>query len=412
MSEQGSGQQSRWWRRGRDQAQQAARAAHGVAAEAMMTLDAELRDVPTLISAHEDLVAARRHKNRPVEKTALSLEWAELSSMADEAIGCFLEPLGRFDPKADLEEAQALRFQTEFTHAAHAMTDLVLPRVRQFLARFDTELSAARSLTVSAPHKFNAAVAALNSAQQALTSAESSLVAAMEHATAAEEAMKSRQWTEAGRRSDAASAIAQDVLTRAQAIPQRVQDVKNKVMSLRTRKEALETQHSRLHPLMSQLRREFTYGSWQHIADVPGRAEKDLAVVTEGLAELDRMLAVNPLDVSAIEVRVREVRAAAKAIGEYVEAAQELLHKLKAVAADPEVVLGPVRRNAVDVRRFIDRLSPDARQRYSLPYDGLARRIDALASSTKVVNPDWGKVLEEAEQITMNLDLLVRTARS
>lgn len=421
MSSENSDSQPRWWRRSRDLALHAARESRSSAAEAMFDLDTLQRDLPALMSAHADGLRLRQRAGQgPMSDPTLN-DWSQVSTRTEAVMTEFLDLDSQFDREKDYEESEANRYRVAFDEISSRMRALT-PQVQQFRNRHEDALLAAHNRTLAIPRALQEAEASLGEAKhsyaqmQTLGLTDSTVADSYGEAAArmeaAKQALARKEWTTAARDADAAKSLAHQVAARLSGLEKQAQEVHNGYLSVRTRRDALQTQADRLPPIMSELRRRYTAGSWQHLDDAPGRVSAAIATVNEGLTRLGAALKANPLDVPKAAALLRQVRAAASDVDSIIRSAVDTLRRLDEVSADPETLLVAVRRKTIDARRFLANLPSEKAQRFTYTFDNIAARTDRLVASTKKPHPDWGQVIEEAKSIEDALDAMIRTARS
>lgn len=420
MTDQHSTASVRWWRRNRDLALQAVQAAHAAAGEAMLGVDALQRDLPGLVATHQ-AGGTEVRTGRGSSPNLVTREWEPLAARINQVMSRYLDVDARYDRDADLDEGTARSLTAQFEAVTAELRALVAP-LEQFRARHQDVLAAAHNLTLAAPRTVQEAQAAVQAARRTLDEArqqglvdpglDTALTEAAGKLAQAHTLVEQRSWAAAQQAAAAAGSTARAVQTKAARLPEEAAKVRRGFASVRTRREALQTQHDRLAPVMSDLRRRYTYSSWKHIDDAPARIDAALDTVTDGLARLERALAQVPLEVPAATLLLQQIRAAASEVDAILKTATGTVARLDAVAADPERLLVDVRRKTVDARRFLAGLPADRAPRYASTLDSLAARTERLAAAARGSRPDWGAIIAEAEAIEAGLDAMIRTARS
>ena len=423
MSEQVQG---RWWRRGRDESLHAAREAGAQAAEAMYDLDLLYKDLPAIMRAYEQSTlgmraAAASGRSDSNTSRRFWVDWRALSGPVDAAIAAYLDLDASFRREFDYEEAQAASFRDRFDRVAQQMREQK-PNVDQFRTHHDDALLAARNDMLAGPRRVleaeqaqqvaGAAVAAMANSGLVDPVAEQALRSANTDLSVARAALSDQHWAEASVQAAAATATFSRVTERYRSVAERAEKVRSGFRSVSTRREGLYTQHERLAPVMSDLRRRYTYGSWKHVDGAPARIDTAMARVDAGITALGAALRATPLDVPGVEALLADIRTEAAAVQAIWREATDTVERLDAVSADPELLLVAVRRKALDARRFLSALPVEQAHRFAYTFDSLAARTENLAEQAKGAHPDWGQVIAEADAIEAGLDAMLRTVRS
>lgn len=421
MSVQGVEGQPRWWRRNRDLALSAARESRSMAAEVMYELDLLQKDLPALMRAHHDGQASHQRQGRTVSPDTVTREWEQLSERVDPVIAEFLDLDAAYNRDRDYEEHEAAAHQEKFEQVTAKMRQ-VIPALERFRNAHDDVLQSAHNTTLAAPRILDEAAAFLTQAQQAFAHTKSlglsdpTVTDTYRQATTkmdeAKAALSRKEWSVAVRLAETAKSLSKDAATRLSALEQQASEVRTGYLSARTRRDALQTQHDRLPPVMSELRRRYTYPSWKHVDDAPKRIDAAMEGVNAGLRSLESALAQDPLDVPAAVLLLRQIRTAASDVDAVLRSATDTLARLDEVSSDPDTLLVQIRRKTVDARRFLAGLPDEKSQRFTYTFDSLATRTERLALLTHERHPDWGSVIAEAAAIEQGLDAMIRTARS
>lgn len=410
----------RWWRRSRDLAQQQARAARADAAQAMSHLESLEVDLNELSEIDAAAAAARAGADRIGFTTALSQEWDRISVETGIPALQFYELDAAYDAGVDHEEDEARRVAAGFAAAAARLRELV-PEVERFRATHADALAAAAAIRDDTPGlvdqaevtKTEASLALAAASRQGLRDPDASdaLVRASTLIGTARAAADDRRWVDAHTAATGAVTAAAEARALAADLPERAERIRTGHLSLRTRRDAIRTQQARLPEVMSQLRRRYTIDAWRSVDGAPERVAAALKQVEDGLVELDRLVAQQPLDVPAGTALLTSVRTAINDANEDLRAATDRLQRLDSLAEDPELLLERLRRRLVDARRFVSALPGSDPHRYGPTLDALARRTEQLREQVGATRPDWGAVITEADAVEAGLDSMIRTAR-
>lgn len=413
------GSEPRWWRRSRDLSLRALSNAHSAAAEAFFEVDLLHKDLPDLMKAHEQVRASGAGRGTTPDPAAR--DWDRLAERVDGVVMAYLELDGQYRRERDYEEGEANRLAESFTAVARDLSGLTRP-LQEFRDRHGATLEGARNQVLQAPRLIEASTTVLRQTLtefervQSLGLTDPSVVASCREAHTLLEAAKAsagrQEWTTASREAERAAAIAKDASQRVATIEEQARKVRDGFTSVRTRREALQTQHDRLAPVMSDLRRRYTYNSWKHVDEAPKRIAEALKIVESGLVKLEAALKVNPMDVPAATDLLRQVRASASDVDAILREAQDTVRELDEVSKDPQALLSRVQTKSRDARRFLQGLPKERADRYAYTFDALVHRTEALAQALRKTSPDWGHIISEAKSIETGLESMVLTARS
>ncbi len=382
------------------------------------SLEADLVEL-TAIDAE---VAARRASVDPIGfSTPLSAEWDALTVQAGMVMLEYYELNAGYDPRADYEEQHAVRLDVGFSRASSQISEL-LPLFVEFRERHADALGKALALREEVPTLMATAEEHLTGAAHALGTASaarltdrqawSSHATASQQLAAASNAAKDRKWVEAHACAEAAVVASREASERADALPGSAKAVRTGALSARTRRDAQRTRHEGLPAVMSQLRRKYTYDSWQHIENAPRQIDFARRAVDDGLTALDELLRIQPLDVPAAAAVLASVRAAAGDVDAGLQSAVDLLVRLDAIAADPEALLSAVRRKTIDARRFLSGLPASKAERFTTTFNNISARTDQLAVAAREERPNWGALAAEADAVELALDAMINSART
>lgn len=411
----------RWWRRSRDLALAAARAAHADASRAMVHLESLEVDLTELSAIDAAAVARRTGAERVGFTSPLAEEWDQLSVLTGIPALEFYEVNAAYDPTADHEEADAQRYAQRFAAVAGQLRDL-LPEVEGFRTRHAAALDEALALRDAVPDLISSAASALKEAGLALAGASNAGLedpaarAAHSRATTdlgtARTAADERRWVDAHAAASRAGVDARAARGLADTLAERAAQVRNGFLSVRTRRDALRNQQPRLDEAMSQLRRGYTLPTWKHVENAPTVVTEGLRRVDEDLAALERLLGARPLVVTDAADLLGGVRTTITDADRELRAAVDLVARLDAISSDPQRTLADLQRRLVDTRRFVAGRSAAEAARMSPTLDKLASRAEALGAAVSARRPDWGAVKSEIESIGAALDAMIRNARN
>ncbi|MFE7772625.1 hypothetical protein ACFU5O_01735 [Streptomyces sp. NPDC057445] len=408
----GGGGRARWFG-GRGESQRAeAQAAKDAAAAAFYELDTAQRDLRIsieTISAVDSSPDARR----VVE------EFAALGRRIDEVSHGYIKAVDAHDlDRDDLDASVAARARTELTSAKDE-----LERVKGELERFAQGLG---PLLDKAETQLARLAPAVERARQALLSASNALDSvrgsglraddlAARLAALAPELTKLNEG--AGRhgvadtlqRADRVVRDAEAVRTEAERLPERAAEIDKRLVSLRTRAEALTTRAGGVEPVLSELRRRFTVACWQDLQPVPAQAAENVRRAEEKLKEAGQARDEQRWpDATAL---LGTVRSLLNSTDEAVSAAGDRLHRLDAVAKDPEQEIQRTRFAIRDAQRLAmaGRSTPDPR--HARPLDDSVARLDRAVAGLEGRHPDYWHFLTETEAVRQTVAHVVEQIR-
>ena len=395
----------RWWRRRRDLALAAARAAQARAAVALLELDTAQRSA----FSHLDFLAN-------VEAGAIArrirLAWAPVSNAADAAIHAYLEALDRWDVTSDLELEEAAAAAAAFEGHAAAMS-AVLVDIGAFSERFTPDfVSVTRSLDQLRARR-SAAEEALAQTRAALAEAEARgliarrarglLETALAHLRVVQEGPVVHGMDTVLQACGDAVAAAHEAAHDVEKLPELRRQVQTSAASLRTRLAAVQWRAERgSEQEMRALRRGYAEGCWRDLEDDAKRVSDALADAQHDLDSA--LLAASDAEQRWEEARSRLTRArealgAAEAV---VDAPRHRLVLLERVSADPGAVHARARFAVRDAQKLL--MSGPFDDRHAHALDALAARLDGAQRLLERTHPDW---LAYAQ----NLDAIIDEAR-
>ena len=146
----------RWWRRGRDQAQVAAREAAGRAAQALIDLDREQT------AAAEGVQMLTSVDTGPAARQ-VAAAWEPVREQANHAVAAYMAAVSAGDLDSDPEEAVA-RHAAQALHGSAEQLAHAVVAVRRFLEHAGRPLQQARSAHAAVPDRLHAARVAVTTA--------------------------------------------------------------------------------------------------------------------------------------------------------------------------------------------------------------------------------------------------------
>ncbi|WP_338703576.1 hypothetical protein V2W30_12345 [Streptomyces sp. Q6] len=392
---------TRRWFGGRAENQRAeAQAAKDAAAAAFYELDTAQRDLRIsieTITAVDDSPAARRAVT----------DFEQLGRRIDEVSGQYITAVDAHDlDRDDLEASAAVRARTELTQAKDQLgrTKQDLDRFAQglgpLLGKAETQLARLAPAVERARQSLLAATTALDATRQAGLKADD---LAGRLATLGPELTKLNQG--AGRhgvpetleRADRVARDAEAVRAEAERLPERAAEIDRRLVSLRTRAQALQTRAGQVDPVLSELRRRFSAACWQDLQNVPALAAENVRQAETKLAEARTAREAQRWpDATSL---LSTVRALLNSTDESVSAASDRLHRLNAVAKDPQQEVDRTRFAIRDAQRLAmaGRSTPDPR--HARPLDDSVARLDRALAGLEGRHPDYWHFLTETEAV-------------
>jgi hypothetical protein len=413
MSTAFAGGGTRRWFGGRAESQRAeAQAAKDAAAAAFYELDTAQRDLRIsieTITAVDDSPAARRAVT----------DFQQLGTRIDEVSGQYITAVDAHDlDRDDLEASVATRARADLTQAKDQLT-----RTKQDLDRFARGLGpllgkAETQLARLAPSVERARQALLAATTALDTVRESGLTAddlAGRLAALAPELTKLNQGAgqhgvpETLERAERVARDAESVRAQAERLPERAAEIDRRLVSLRTRAQALTTRAGQVEPVLSELRRRFAAACWQDLQGVPDQAVENVRQAETKLAEARAARdAQRWPDATSL---LSTVRALLNTTDESVSAAADRLHRLNAVAKDPQQEIDRTRFAIRDAQRLAmsGRSTPDPR--HARPLDDSVARLDRAVAGLEGRHPDYWHFLTETEAVRQTVGRVVTQIR-
>lgn len=181
--------------------------------------------------------------------------------------------------------------------------------------------------------------------------------------------------------------LAEEALHLATDLPRRVRSLATRVPSLTTRVEALRTRAAGVPEAMGGLRREFSLGNWKDIAD----RERDISTLldqaTTRIRDLRRLHEGG--DTAAALAQLDRVEQTLREAESVVDGPRDRLSELRAVRADPEKLLAPVRFRLRDARYLIMRGRTVPPQPWAGRLDSAAAELHRIEDTLQVNHPDY-----------------------
>ncbi|MGW6137164.1 hypothetical protein ACWFRM_06070 [Streptomyces sp. NPDC055144] len=401
----------RWFGRGESQRAEA-QAAKDAAAAAFYELDTAQRDLRIsieTITAVDDSPAARRTVS----------DFEALGRRIDEASLQYITAVDAHDlDRDDLEASVASRARAELSRATDELT-----KVKLDLDRFSQGLG---PLLGKAETQLARLAPAVERARQALLAASNSLDAvrgaglkaddlAARLAALGPELTRLNQGAgqhgvpETLERAERVARDAEAVRAEAQRLPERAAEIDRRLVSLRTRAQALTTRAGQVEPILSELRRRFTAPCWQDLQHVPERAAENVrqAELKLGEARAARDEQRWPDATS----RLSTVRALLNTTDEDVSAASDRLHRLNAVAKDPQQEIDRTRFAVRDAQRLAMSGRSTPEPRHARPLDDSVGRLDRAVAALEGRHPDYWHFLTETEAVRQTVARVVTQIR-
>ncbi|MFJ9036022.1 hypothetical protein ACIRF8_05475 [Streptomyces sp. NPDC102406] len=413
MSTAFAGGGTRKWFGGRAESQRAeAQAAKDAAAAAFYELDTAQRDLRIsieTITAVDDSPAARRAVG----------DFEQLGARIDEVSGQYITAVDAHDlDRDDLEASVASRARADLTQAKDQLT-----RTKQDLDRFarglgpllgkaETQLARLAPSVERARQALLAATTALDAVRRSGLKADDlagRLAALGPELTKLNQGAGQHGVPETLERAERVARDAESVRAEAERLPERAAEIDRRLVSLRTRAQALTTRAGQVEPVLSELRRRFTAPCWQDLQGVPELAAENVRQAETKLAEARAARdAQRWPDATAL---LSTVRALLNATDESVSAAADRLHRLNAVAEDPQQEIDRTRFAIRDAQRLAmaGRSTPDPR--HARPLDDSVARLDRAVAGLEGRHPDYWHFLTETEGVRQTVGRVVAQIR-
>ncbi|KUF20047.1 hypothetical protein AT728_28075 [Streptomyces silvensis] len=389
-----------------------AQAAKDAAAAAFYELDSAQRDLRISI---ETIAAV---DSSPAARKAAG-DFEAFGRRIDEVSHQYITAVDAHDlDRDDLEASAAARARTELTQAKDALgtTKRDLDRFTQDLAplldKAETQLARLAPAVERARQTLLAATTALDAVRTAGLKADDlagRLAALAPELTKLNQGAGQHGVPDTLHRADRVVRDAEAVRAEAERLPERARDIDRRLVSLRTRAQALTTRSEQVQPILSELRRRFTAACWQDLQRVPEQAAQSVRQAETKLTEAQRARDDQRWpDATAL---LSTVRALLNSTDEAVSAAGDRLHRLNAVAKDPQAEIERTRFAVRDAQRLAmaDRQKPDPR--HARPLDDSVARLDRAVAALDGRHPDYWHFLTETEAVRTTVARVVAQIR-
>lgn len=404
----------RWWRRGRDQAQAAAREAVGRAAQALIELDRE-----QTAAAEGVRMLTSVDTGRDAQRVAR--DWEPVREQANQAVAAYMSAVAAADLDSDLEEPVASHAAQALHTSAEQMAHAVVA-VRRFLEHAGRPIQQARAAYAAVPDRLHAAQVAVTSAARAVDAAKAAGYLAREATDLLHHARSALAELDRGVERlglqgtlDGSAQVIQlsgQAEADATALPGRAQALAQRITAARTFLQVTESHLDAVPDTLSELRRSFVYPSFADLENVPATAAAALAKARQ---LLDRAAALATPQEQRWGEADEAISAARADIDMAARAAQSVRHRLSALqaaAADPGEALRHTRRALRDAQRFLltgpDRPSPQHVSRL----DALGIQLDTAPDRLAARNrPDYWAYLTELAAVTQGARAVVDAVR-
>ncbi|MFJ8824772.1 hypothetical protein ACIREE_23685 [Streptomyces sp. NPDC102467] len=404
---------TRKWFGGRAESQRAeAQAAKDAAAAAFYELDTAQRDLRIsieTISAVDDSAAGRRAVT----------DFQQLGNRIDEVSGQYISAVDAHDlDRDDLEASAASRARAELTQAKDQLT-----RTKQDLDRFaqglgpllgkaETQLARLAPSVERARQALLAATTALDAVRGADLKADdlaARLAALGPELTKLNQGAGQHGVPETLERAERVARDAESVRAEAERLPERAAEIDRRLVSLRTRAQALTTRAGQVEPVLSELRRRFAAACWQDLQHVPDLAAENVRQAESKLAEARAARdAQRWPDATSL---LSTARALLNTTDESVSAAGDRLHRLNAVAKDPQQEIDRTRFAIRDAQRLAMAGRSTPEPRHARPLDDAVARLDRAVAGLEGRHPDYWHFLTETEAVRQTVGRVVTQIR-
>jgi chromosome segregation ATPase len=405
------GAEPRWWRRGRDKAQAAARASAATAATSFVELDTLQRRVTLQVEAYAAL-------DRGPTGDQLAGGWAAVRRQADEAAAAYLRVPEQFDVETDLSERDAGRADAEYRHAAGVLRQAV-GSIQTFAGHYAGQFATVESALARLSAAGRDADAAIATVRDAIARAEAAGTRAYEAAEALRRAEEARAVLARGAAVNglgAAVAAADLVLAETararelvDTLPAQRDEVRRSLTAARTRMDAVTNRRERLAETFSALRREFLASSYADIEKSPADADRELGVARDRLAFAARH--ADQQQWSRARTAIAEARHALDRAAGAVDLVTQRLTALHELARDPQE---PVRRTRFAVReaqKLFVFMGTRADPWFAGQLDALVRRVDAAEQALAAPRADYWRLDRDLARIRDETAEVVRRLR-
>lgn len=404
----------RWWRRGRDQAQAAAREAAARAAQALIDVDRLQTDAAEsvqMLAAVDPGPQARQ----------VAADWAPVQEQANQAVASYMSAVGAADLGSDLEEPVA-RHAAQAFHAAAEQLGHAVVAIRRFLERADRPLGQARSAHAAVPDRLQAARVALTDATRAVEAAREAGFQAREAAALLDDARAALRALEPGvqaiglpRTLEGAARVIElstQAQTEVESLPGRAADLTRAITAARTFLQVTESHLQAVPDTLSELRRSFVYPSFADLEKVPTTAAKAIDNGREQLALAERLATPQEQRWAEAEAAIAAARSEVDSAAKAAQATKHRLAAMKAAQEDPGEPLRQARRVLRDAQRFLLAGSERPAPQHVSRLDALGVQLDTAPERLAARNrPDFWAYLTELSTVSNSARAVVDEVR-
>ena len=404
----------RWWRRGRDQAQAAAREASGRAAQALIELDrvqTEAADGVRMLAAVDG--------GRALQQAEAA--WQPVSEQANQAVAAYMSAVSAADLDSDPEEPVA-RHATEAFRASADQLGHAVVAIRRFLERTGPQLQHARNAHAVVPDRVYAAKVAVTAAADAVDRARAQGFRAREATALLEQARQALSRLDAGMaalglqrmldNAARASQLAEQARVDAESLGGRAEAIATRITSVRTFLQAATSQLDAVPATLSELRRSYVYPSFADLEELASTASGGLG---QAHSDLDRAAALARPEEQRwgeAEQAIRSARTTIEAATHAARAVRERLVALRDVEQDPAEPLRQARRVVRDAQRFLLAGTENPSPQHVSRLDALGAQLDTAPDRLAARNrPDYWAYLTELRTVTEGARAVVDAVR-
>lgn len=391
----------------------AAQEARAQLQEQFYRVDQLQRDIGTTVKSYAALLPDR------ARTTGVVPGWERLDEEAHAAIQAYLDVLDRFDPLEESLLPQIQQATAAFGELAPRLGHLA-DELEGYLGRFGPELRRLGETRAQVRRRVDEAVAAAARAERAWRAMrEAGHEFPVADEALARAALASRKLSEIAEHLTPEKAeepvrtverLAGEAERLATDLPQRAATLRTRIPSLATRIEAMGNRAASVPDAMGHLRREFSLGNWQDIADQEREVDAGLARAREELRELGRLHRAG--DVTAALDALSRLEETLERTQALVDGPRERLELLRSVRKDPKAVFERARFSVRDARYLVMRGRQVAPQPWGDRLDAIARELIAMESLLEPTHPDYLALHRRADQLQERVRRLVDDFRA